>query len=74
MAAWVRPILHAKSRRPFGVSVQMTATLVFSSQLALAQFAQQGPKLSLAGICGACIRNSKKRKSRSGFAAGRVGD
>jgi hypothetical protein len=42
MTAWVWPISHG---RLIGALVQISATLLFSSQLALAQFTQQGPKL-----------------------------
>jgi hypothetical protein len=39
------PISPISSSRLFAASVLIFATLIFSSQLALAQFAQQGPKL-----------------------------
>jgi hypothetical protein len=45
MAAQVRSIPRSSSSRLFGAAVLMFAALLFSSQLALAQFTQQGPKL-----------------------------
>jgi hypothetical protein len=39
------PTSHAASPKLFGASVLISAALFFSPQLALAQFAQQGPKL-----------------------------
>jgi hypothetical protein len=43
---------HARSARSFGASVLILAALLFSSQLALAQFSQQGPKLVGTGAVG----------------------
>jgi hypothetical protein len=48
MTARVRPISHVR----FGALVLISATLLFSSQLALAQFSQQGPKLVGTGAIG----------------------
>jgi hypothetical protein len=45
MAAQVRSISRLSSSRLFRAAVLMFAALLFSSQLALAQFTQQGPKL-----------------------------
>jgi hypothetical protein len=48
MTAWVRPFIsHVRSPRSFGASVLISAALLFSLQLAVAQsvFTQQGPKL-----------------------------
>jgi FG-GAP repeat len=45
MTARVWPIFRLRSLRVFGASVPIFAALLFSSQLALAQFTQQGPKL-----------------------------
>jgi hypothetical protein len=39
------PISHVRSSRSFGASILIFVALVLSSQLALAQFTQQGPKL-----------------------------
>jgi hypothetical protein len=39
------PISHVGSSRLFGASILIFVALLFSSQLALAQFTQQGPKL-----------------------------
>jgi hypothetical protein len=44
-------ISHVRSSRPFG-AVLIFAALLFSSQLALAQFTQQGPKLVGTGAVG----------------------
>jgi hypothetical protein len=45
MSARVWPISFVRSWRLFAASVLILATLLFSSQLVLAQFTQQGPKL-----------------------------
>jgi hypothetical protein len=45
MTARVWPISHLRSSRLFGASVLIFTGLLFSSQLALAQFTQQGSKL-----------------------------
>jgi hypothetical protein len=39
------PISHIGSSRSFAASILIFVALLFSSQLALAQFTQQGPKL-----------------------------
>src|SRR5437870_5081803 len=52
MTARVWPISHVRASRLFGASALIFATLLFSSQLALAQFAQQGPKLVGTGAVG----------------------
>jgi hypothetical protein len=52
MTARVWPISFATSWRLFAASVLILATLLFSSQLALAQFTQQGPKLVGTGAVG----------------------
>jgi hypothetical protein len=49
-AVW--PISTATASRPFRASVLIFATLLLSSQLALAQFTQQGPKLVGTGAVG----------------------
>ena len=48
------PILHVGSSRLFGASILffVFVALLFSSQLALAQFTQQGPKLVGTGATG----------------------
>jgi hypothetical protein len=46
------PISHVGSSRLFGASILIFVALLFSSQLALAQFTQQGPKLVGAGAVG----------------------
>jgi hypothetical protein len=50
--AWPWPISPARSSL-FAASVLISATLLFSSQPALAQFTQQGPKLVGNGTVGA---------------------
>jgi len=45
MTAPVWPISHLRSSRVFGTSILAFAVLLVSSQLSLAQFTQQGPKL-----------------------------
>jgi hypothetical protein len=52
MTTRVWPISHGRSSRLFGASVLISAALLFSSQLALAQFTQQGPKLVGTGAVG----------------------
>ena len=52
MAARVWPISHVRSSRLFGALVLICPTLLFSSQRALAQFSQQGPKLVGTGAIG----------------------
>ena len=52
MTARVWPISHVRSSRLFGASVLICAALLVSSQLALAQFTQQGPKLVGTGTVG----------------------
>jgi hypothetical protein len=52
MTARVWPISHVRSWRFFAASVLILAALLFSSQLALAQFTQQGPKLVGTGAIG----------------------
>jgi hypothetical protein len=56
MAARVWPTSHAKSSRLFGASVLVSVGLLFSSQLALAKFTQQGPKLIGTDTVGAEIQ------------------
>src|SRR6516225_1352751 len=46
------PISHVGSSRSFGASILIFVALLFSSQLALAQFTQQGPKLVGTGAIG----------------------
>jgi hypothetical protein len=52
VTAWLWPISPARSSRSFGASVLICATLLLSSQLALAQLTQQGPKLVGTGAVG----------------------
>ncbi len=52
MTARVWPISPVRLSRLFGASVLISATLLFSSQLALAQFSQQGSKLVGTGGAG----------------------
>jgi hypothetical protein len=53
MPTRVLPISHVRSSRLFWASLLISATLLFSSQLVLAQFSQQGPKLVGTGVVGA---------------------
>jgi hypothetical protein len=46
------PISHVGSSRSFAASILIFVALLFSSQLALAQFTQQGPKLVGTGALG----------------------
>jgi hypothetical protein len=46
------PISHVRSSRSFGASVLILVALLLSSQLAVAQFTQQGPKLIGTGAIG----------------------
>ncbi len=52
MTARVWPISHVRSSRLFGASGLISAALLVSSQLALAQFTQQGAKLVGTGAVG----------------------
>jgi hypothetical protein len=52
VSARVWPISRAKSARLFATPVLIFAALLLSSQTALAQFSQQGPKLVGAGAIG----------------------
>jgi uncharacterized protein YdbL (DUF1318 family) len=52
MTARVWPISHVRSSRLFAACVLIFATLLVSSQLALAQFSQQGSKLVGTGAVG----------------------
>jgi hypothetical protein len=51
------PILHIESKL-FWASVSIASTLLFSSQLALAQFTQQGLKLVGAGAVGSAAQGN----------------
>src|SRR5271168_1541823 len=62
------PISLAWSRL-FGASVLISAALLFSSQLALAQFTQQGPKLVGSGAVGAAQRGNSVALSADGNTA-----
>jgi hypothetical protein len=52
MTLRVWPISHVGWSRLFRTLALISATLLFSSQLALAQFIQQGPKLVGTGVVG----------------------
>ena len=52
MAARVWPIFRLRSLKVFGASALISVALLLSSQLALAQFTQQGPKLVGTGAVG----------------------
>jgi FG-GAP repeat len=66
MTARLWPISHVRS---FGALVLIVATLIFSSQLALAQFTQQGPKLVGAGAVGNAIQGYSVAVSGDGSSA-----
>jgi lipocalin len=57
------------SPRPFRASVLLSATLLFSSQMALAQFTQQGPKLVGTGAVGAAEQGFSVALSADGNTA-----
>ena len=65
MTGRVWPISHLRSSRLFGTSVLIFAGLLFSSQLALAQFTQQGPKL---------IANDAVGQASQGYSVALSGD
>jgi hypothetical protein len=66
MTERVCPILHAWL---FRSSVLIFAALLFSSQLALAQFTQQGPKLVGAGVVGYAFQGFSVASSADGNTA-----
>jgi hypothetical protein len=76
MSARVWPISFVRSWRLFGASVLIFATLLFSSQLALAQFTQQGPKLVGSGAVGDAQQGGSVAMSGDGNTAivGGIGD
>jgi hypothetical protein len=55
MAARVWPIFRLRSMKVFGASALISVALLLSSQLALAQFTQQGPKLVGTGAVGTTV-------------------
>jgi hypothetical protein len=63
------PISLGRSWRLFGASVLILATLLFSSQLVLAQFAQQGPKLVGTGSVGPATQGFSVSLSADGNTA-----
>src|SRR5260370_283271 len=67
MTVW--PISHLRSSRLFGATVLIFAALFFSSQLALAQFSQQGPKLVGTGAGGGAVRGECGRRTAEGSTA-----
>jgi hypothetical protein len=67
VAVW--PMSRAWSPRLFGALVLNVATLFFLSQLALAQFAQQGPKLVGAGAVGPALQGASVSLSADGNTA-----
>ena len=76
VTARVWPILHVRSWRLIGASVLIFAALLFSSQLALAQFTQQGPKLVGTGAVGNSVQGHSVALSADGSTAivGGTGD
>jgi lipocalin len=69
MTARVWPISHVRSSRLFGALVLICATLLFSSQWALAQFSQHGPKLVGTGAVGAAEQGYSVALSAEGNTA-----
>jgi hypothetical protein len=69
MTARVWVISHVRSSRLFGASVLISATLLFSSQVALAQFSQQGPKLVGTGADGGAEQGGSVALSADGNTA-----
>jgi hypothetical protein len=59
MTARVWPFFRFGSSRSFGASVLISAALLFSSPLALAQFTQQGPKLVGTGAVGMAVQGHR---------------
>jgi hypothetical protein len=69
MTARVWPISHARSWSLLGASVLIFAALLLSSQLALAQFTQQGSKLVGSGASGAAVQGWSVALSADGNTA-----
>jgi hypothetical protein len=69
MNARVWPIPHLRLSRLFRASALIFATLLFSSQLALAQFVQQGSKLVGTGAIGFPSQGSSVALSADGNTA-----
>ena len=63
------PILHVGSSRSFWASILIFVALLFSSQLALAQFTQQGPKLVGSDAVGQAVQGSGVALSADGNTA-----
>jgi hypothetical protein len=63
------PISHVRSSRSFGASILIFFALLLSSQLALAQFTQQGPKLVGTGAIGNANQGSSVALSADGNTA-----
>ena len=69
MTARVWPISHVRSSRLFGALVLICATLLFSSQWALAQFSQLGPKRVGTGAIGGAEQGHSVALSANGNTA-----
>jgi hypothetical protein len=69
MTARAWPISHVRSLRLFGAMVLIFAALLFSSQLALAQFTQQGPKLVGTGAVRSAVQGTSVALSADGNTA-----
>ena len=63
------PISQVRLSRVFGASALISAMLLFSSQLALAQFSQQGSKLVGTGAAGAAVQGLSVALSADGNTA-----
>jgi hypothetical protein len=69
MVAWLWLKPHIRSSTIFKTSLVAVATLLLSSQLVLAQFSQQGPKLVGTGAVGAAEQGSAVALSATGNTA-----
>src|SRR5258708_18023077 len=69
MTTRVWPISHVRSSRFFGAPVLICVAVLFSSQLALAEFTQQGPKLVGTGAVGGAEQGSSVALSADGNTA-----
>jgi hypothetical protein len=63
------PISHVRPSRSFAASILIFVALLFSPQLALAQFTQQGPKLAGSGAVGNAQQGSAVALSADGNTA-----
>src|SRR5690242_14643122 len=69
MTVRVSQISHVRARKLFGASFLIFAMLFVSSELALAQFSQQGPKLVGTGAVGNAAQGQSVALSANGNTA-----